>query len=489
MAKHCSEYELQMLDRPSEAPEGAERARIALHVEGCSLCREHLEDVREFNRNLAASLASPPSEKDVAFARKLLSGHRPFLAGRRARLPEKSDSLAESFAEVIEPYRQPLAKRVLRFVQFHPVRSFAGAAAGVLALVLATAVFRPGVDRNLMLAEGSEGFLVAKNAHGDELWRKYVGADFTAASYAAVFGSHPDRGIRVLDVDNDGKNEVLSIFGWTNESLPANNVVSCYNADGSERWKYELHRSMTLGGFHYSDLYRFYHLEAGDFAHTGHVEVVAAARHDPWAPNVLVRLDAATGKLLGEYWHPGQLREFDQKDFDHDGVAELAFGGQNNRLKHACVAILDPRSIDGGAPATDGYYPAGFRPGTEKFYILLPQSDLMTYTTDVTNEVERLRITDNGMIEAVVKEPARGVSGSLFYYFDSTMTCVSVRASDSYTGAHNLYVKEGKLSSRLDDAYFAALRSGVLYWDGDKFVTTVTRNRHYHETPGIAQVP
>ncbi len=482
MAQHCTEIELRTLDLSPETLGGDERERIARHLEQCSLCRELYYKVQEFYKSVRSALELPASEKDAALAHRLLSGDRHSLAGRNARLAEKNDSLAESFAEVIEPYRQSVSKRALRFVRHHPVRSFAAVPFAAALLAFALISLRPRFDKNPIIVDVIDGFLVTKNAHGDELWRKYLGTNFNVPNFSSSFRGHPDRAVRIQDVDGDGGNEILCIFGWTNGTLPENNLVVCYNGDGNERWRYELHRSVTLGGVQYNDLYRFYHIEAGDFAHSGKVEVWAAARHDPWHPNVLLRLDANDGKLLGEYWHPGQLTEFDHKDLDHDGVDELVYGGQNNRLKHASLVVFDPRAMDGGAPAPDQYYPPGFRSGTEKYYILFPLSDLMTYSSDVTNVVQNLRITDDGMMEVTIEEAARQSSGTLYYYFDSTMTCINVRASDSFTASHRLFEQEGKLSSRLDDPYFESLRKGVQYWDGERFLGSVTRNRHYSVT-------
>jgi hypothetical protein len=481
MTYHCSEIELQTLDLSPESLSEAERERMVRHLGKCSFCRELMEKMHGFNKSVGADAELPASEKDIALARRLLSGRRLVLPAGRERLAARTDSLAETFASVIEPYRSSLPKRFVRYVRHHPVRSFAAASIAAALMVLAVITLRPRVDRNPVMVDVLDGFLVTKNGHGEELWRKYLGPSFNFPNFAGIFLGHPDRAIRIEDVDRDGKNEVLCIFGWTSGTLPENNLILCYNGDGTERWRYELRRTMTLGGVLYSDLYRFYHLETGDFAHTGNVEVWAAARHDPWHPNVLVRLDARNGKLLGEYWHPGQLRSFDHKDLDHDGVEELVFGGQNNRLKHASVVVFDARMIGGGAPAPENYYPKGFPPGTEKYYLLFPSSDLMTFSTDVTNEVESLRITADGMIEVTIDEPARQTSGTLYYYFDSTMACISVRPSDSYTAAHRLFEQEGKLTSHLDDDYFEALRRGVLYWDGEKFVGSPVENRHYRE--------
>jgi len=346
---------------------------------------------------------------------------------------------------------------------------------------------RPRLDRNPVIAEPRDGFLVVSNKHGDELWKKYIGAGFSPDPGGNL--AHRDRLVKVQDVDGNGINEVLCIFGWTGSYFPFNNVLVCYNTDGTERWKYELHRSMTFGGLPYTDDYRFYHMEAGDFAHSGHIEVMAVARHDPWSPNVLLRVNADSGKVLGEFWQSGELREFDARDLDHDGVDELIFGGQNNRLQHACLAVFDPRAIAGSSPGPAGYYPPGIPAGTEKYYILFPASDLKQFASDVTNEVVGLRTTPDGMTEVIVNEPVQRSSGTLYYYFDSTMHCTSVRTSDSFTASHGQLEREGKLSTRLDDRYFEALRKAVEYWNGDTFVKEATVNRHYLEVSKPPPLP
>jgi len=35
----------------------------------------------------------------------------------------------------------------------------------------------------------------------------------------------------------------------------------------------------------------------------------------------------------------------------------------------------------------------------------------------------------------------------------------------------------GKITSVLDDAYYEALKPGVLYWDGEQWTSTPTMNR------------
>ncbi|TLY30689.1 MAG: hypothetical protein E6K56_06560 [Ignavibacteria bacterium] len=476
MSEHFSEHELEIYYLSPEELGESETEKILLHLGKCQLCNGHLREVKQYYQSLEESPESTPTERDTAFARKLLSRNRLFLPGRKAELKEKSDSLVESFAEVIEPYRSSLTERFIRYLRIHPVRSAGVFSFAALALAAAFMSIRPKLDKNPAIAQAKDGFLIVQNGHGDELWRKHIGDKFTMEGAPPYIGGHPERVINLKDLDSDGTNELFCIFGWTSMDFPFNNLLICYNADSTERWKYELHRTMQFGGVPYSDQYKFYHIEAGDFAHSGDIEIIAAATHDPWAPNVLLRLDGKGGKLISEFWHPGMLREFGHKDLNHDGVEELVYGGQNNRLQQACVVVFDPRSVEGSAPAPQGYYPNGFPQGTEKYYITFPGSDLKQFATDVTNEVTGLRIAGDGTLEVMVNEPVRIATGTLYYYFDSQLNCINVRASDSFTAAHQQLERDGKLATHLNDEYFEALRKGVTYWDGEKFVNHLTMN-------------
>ena len=486
MANHIAEQIFDTLFLTPDELGEEEKKNIDQHLDECKLCNEHYQVLKAFYLDLDKNLNSPPTERDRAFAEKLLAKKR--LALPLRAIEKRKDDALDVYAEVIEPYYRSLPQRVIRYIQIHPVRAAAGFSMAAALVAVALMTFKPTKDANPAYAQAKDGFLIVNNKHGDELWRKYIGANFTmiAEPYLA---NHPERAISLQDVDGDETNELFCIFGWTGMSYPFNNLLVCYNADGTEKWKYEIHRNVKLGGVPYSDQYRFYHIEAGDFAHSGNVEIVAAARHDPWHPNVLLQLDGKTGKLVSEFWHPGMLREFEHKDLDHDGVDELVYAGQNNRLQHACLVVFDPRKIEGSAPAPEKYYPQGISAGTEKYYIIFPASDLKQFASDITNEVRELRITNDGMIEVVVLEPTRPANGTLYYYFDSSLNCIRVRASDSFTAAHNQMEREGKLSSHLNDEYFEALRKGVLYWDSEKFVSEPTMNKHYMEAMRSQPLP
>lgn len=392
---------------------------------------------------------------------------------------------------VPQPVQRTLPQRFVESVRQYPVRWSLGFATVVAALVLVIPRLWTS-DRNPAYARPEKEFLVAYNKHGEELWRKYIFKNFVPESMPPWIAEHEDRGVLIRDVDRDGKNEVIGIFGWAyspymDPNNPYQNVVVCFEADGSERWRYELHRTVTIGGVRYSDDYGFYQIVHEGYA-DGNADVFTFASHRPWFPNVFVRLDARTGALKSEYWHNGMLPYYAQKDLDGDGIEELLLGGQNNRLMQASLAVFDPRRVEGHGPAPPGFAPEGVTAGTEKYYLLFPGSDLKKYWTDVTNEISGVKIMEDGLIQVVVTErvpyPMKMEgwapdAGTLYFYFDSSMRCVRVRASDAFSGLHRRYRDRGLVTSELNDAYFENLRRGIRYWDGEKFVKEPVMNKRY----------
>jgi hypothetical protein len=331
-------------------------------------------------------------------------------------------------------------------------------------------------DMNPAIARAKSEFLVVSNKQGDELWRKHIGTGYDLSEGPRWITSHQEEAVTTYDVDGDGSNEVLAIFGWMSHllNLPIQRGVLCYNADGTERWRYEVHRNVVIGGVPYSDDYRAHLMVVGTFTPEKKPQIVLAASHNPWFPNIILSLDAKAGTLLGEYWHPGVVPCFGRKDLDGDGVEELLFAGQNNRFGRACLLVLDPRNIHGGAPVPKGSVPENIKGGTEKYYVIFPPSDLEQKWVDITNQAIEMTIRADGLIEVVIMEVLQDYRPEMYYYLDSTMTCVRVRGSDHFTAAHKMYEKEGRITRPLNDAFYEDLRRSVLYWNGEKFVTTPT---------------
>ena len=339
-------------------------------------------------------------------------------------------------------------------------------------------------DTNPAYARAKEEFLVVYNNRGDELWKKHVGIGYDYDRYhgRSLYVSI-DNFIKTVDVNNDGINEVIAIYGWEPRSVSEKKkIVVCYNNDGSERWVYEFHRTMTFGDELFTDDYQLSKMMVISSSSGSSWEVVVIAAHFPYYPSAILTFDADKGVLVNEYWNSGILDKILSYDIDKDEQKDIIICGTNNAYNNASIIVFDPMQIAGHSPATSPYTPIGIPEGNEKYYILLPRSELNKSVNEKRNGILYSRIDAGGLlevgtIEAQEKEPYPG----LIYYFDSTLTCVRLLGNDYFVAAHKKLLEEGKTNVSLEKQY-EILKQGLRYWDWGKFVEKPTINRRYTET-------
>lgn len=456
------------------------RLQIESHLAKCDGCREVYTRISNFYTDVKEDLEA--------------SKNLPVL--KEEGLPERIErSLKRRYSDkdTFRTIDVALPVRVGRWVVRHPYASVGGliAFAGIALTLLLLSSKTEIKDPLPSYARAKEEFLVAYSKDGEELWRKHIGQGYDAVNLPGHVQQHPEQLLATIDVDGDGRNEIIGIFGWIPGRMggleqPLRNKVICYNADGSERWKYEFRRQITIGSVQYSDDYRFYLMTVADYDQDGSLEVIAAVGHTTWFPNVLVRLRAMDGSLLSEYRHNGWLPLFAHTDVDGDGIQELLFAGENSQFGRGCLAVVDPRRIEGQGPAPEGFITQEVGAGTEKYYILFPATDLEKFWTISPNKPVVLKIGTDGFIEVQVDEEVKEAGGgAIHYYFDSSLRCVKVRVSDGFASVYKRLENEGKVSRKLDEQYVEDLRKQVLYWDGERFVNTTTMNKRYQKLTKI----
>ena len=456
--EHFDERTLELYVLKSDLLE-VQRADIARHLSVCKGCSSLHKEIEEYYAE-AGRLQAAQAEKAAHALYAPDRAIRPAGISPAGFVVSRQASVPRSFVQSVRQY---------------PARWSAGFLA-IIAVAFLLPKLLPG-DDNPSYARTKDEFMVVYNKTGDELWRKRIGWGYDVKRGEGSISSHPERALTAFDVDGDGRQEVLAVFGWTNlrdPSAPPENTILCFNADGTERWRYAVHRKVVIGGEVYTDNYRIYQMLVGDFERKGAPQVIISASHDPWYPNVLIRLNATDGSYVSEYWHPGVVCHIVQRDLDGDGIDEIVMAGQNNRYGRACLLVLDPRRISGYAPAPEKYVPLGMSKGQELCYLIFPPSDLKDKWVDITNQVVKLEAREAGLIEAAVMEPVFDFNAEVYYYLDSTMTCVRVRGSDHFTAVHKRYESQGRITNVLNDAYYENLRRNVLYWDGRQFAKRPT---------------
>jgi hypothetical protein len=345
------------------------------------------------------------------------------------------------------------------------------------ALVFATVLIQPMFkNTNPDYARAKDEFLVVYNKSGEELWRKHIGQLYNRdAIYQQT--NTPANCLDAVDIDNDGQKEVLATFYWV-KGNPWEGKLVCFNSDGTVRWMFKPNRKMTFGGDKIEDVYEVRFFIATDLDQDGICDLIAVAHQGQYYPCVVMKLNPLNGIPTSEYWHTGLASSILHTDIDKDGISEIIIGATNNGLNRAAIAVLDPRNLSGHSPSDLSHTPDGVGPGAEKYYIIFPRTDLQILSPIKRNSIKSLETVEQYLEVTVVESTPLEPLGPIFL-IDGNMRCVKVNDEDRFVKFHQRMEAEGKLTQKLDLAYYENLRKGVQYWDGVKFVNYVTMNSLY----------
>jgi hypothetical protein len=263
------------------------------------------------------------------------------------------------------------------------------------------------------------------------------------------------------DIDADGDTEVLFALKRHNDQT-GEGLLVCYDRLGKERWRFRCDREIASRKKIFSPDYRiagfFYH----DFNGDGRQEIVVESFQAPDWPCQLALLDSS-GKVIGEFWNAGYLRDLTYYDINGDGREELIVCGVNNEYQGGCLMVFDPRRISGGSPQTGDYVIKGLAPGSMLYYVTVPYLDVSAAAGDRVDGLRTVDITENHWIRSMT-------SKGLIYEFDFNLKCLQVSPGNGYVMQHDGQRAAGKLTSVLGEAYNERIREAIRYWNGSAFV-------------------
>jgi hypothetical protein len=236
------------------------------------------------------------------------------------------------------------------------------------------------------------------------------------------------------DIDQDGQVEVLFNLVPAGGGATGGSLL-CFDQSGRRRWEYRYGgaAARTFGTRTFAPSYRGRLIRPLRLA--GRPMLLTVANHYLWYPSQVALLDAVTGRLVEEYWHPGSIYFGDLHDVDRDGKDELVFGAINNPgegMGHPAVGILKiPFSV---APRPTLGRDEAFPPvtgGGELAYALLPFPDVSkvmgVWPVFSNFAVEDGRIT----VETPMPEAA-----GIVYDLDFHLKVLDYRFSDNFRPLH-----------------------------------------------------
>ncbi|MBI5473551.1 MAG: hypothetical protein HY961_14525 [Ignavibacteriae bacterium] len=458
MMNHIDEHTLELYVLGS-AKVAERRQGIESHLVQCFGCRETVERMSAFYKEVNAELAEYPTAAESQ-SQALME------IQRRVPKPREPDLPAVPLRPVTR------LQRFQYFVRRHPVMSGGGTFAALAGLAMlfstTTTFFKEDNNPHLINYNVPEKRIEILNRKYEKLW------SFPSESVERIKGDYAlglRQEIAVYDLDGDGKNDVLSTRAIPEDQSRMDHPFRVFDASGNIKQKYSFAGEIHYLQRTYSDRWSatLFVIDSSNRTNPSLIVAWGGGR----SPGVITRLNRKL-EIVGEYWHFGMIAGMRLVDLNDDGKPELVFSGQNEALdsvrgEFPAFAILDPSKIVGRgmSSTTPGF--AMPESQAELSYVGLPVSSI-SVTLDVHETVKG--ITNVGArlfscwVEGAVYE---NLPVSFEYIFSRDLRVVEVKSANGTDAVHRLLVNEGKLSGKLDAAYRENLKNGVRYWDGKEW--------------------
>ncbi len=335
------------------------------------------------------------------------------------------------------------------------------------------------LDSNPTKLIDNKGELVVENKYGRTLFTKQIA--YKSLIPKATGETKYFR--RLIDVDNDGTNELLLIYEKLNNrnQNKTEGRLACFNNHGKLIWSYLFSAKVKTKRESFTSDYRFERI-LGITKRNGKKTIYAAARHSEFYPTAIVSLDAGTGKRVGDiFWHPGSITFGAIGDFNKDHIPEIILFGINNGMERSALMSINLDELNGRAPSKPAYSFIGYPIAKFNKYVLVPKSDYCAYFKNRFNVPGGLgfQYKVNKLFFILRENRNINISTALGYYVDKNLLNPELILGDDFQVRRDSLVVHGKLNPPLTNTkeYEAILLSQFEEWDAKtgKFVKMVKK--------------
>jgi len=301
---------------------------ITQHLVECKGCRELFEEITSFYSQVEQEVKLNPS----------LGTRRKHEIVPQQQLPSV---WTESLTSVVLEPKQSLPFRLWYFSRRRPIVS-ASVSFAVIALCwfLVNIFMNNNRDTNPSYHTFKEHVLNIHNREGEILWRIPL-----SDSHRAEELNDPSKKklITLFDINNDGNNEVITIFNALNDHESTRNSITVYNSNGTVLWRKYLGKEVVHSGRKYMNDFRTKKMLVHECNGKQRIFVLIVNAH---SPSAIVVLDLS-GNIVGEYWNYGHINDFAFADVDGDNHKELVVLSLLDAENVPAIQALEPENIVG----------------------------------------------------------------------------------------------------------------------------------------------
>lgn len=269
---------------------------------------------------------------------------------------------------------------------------------------------------------------------GRQVWARVFSAPFCSDEYSPSQMMTNPR-IWFGDLDGDSKTETLFVyFPVTRETTGT--MLICYGQSGRERWRFIPGRVVSDRQRSYSSAYTVANFRVVRLAGQRESRIVVTSHHVSYHPNQVAVL-SDVGKLLGEYWHSGQLEYLEMAPVGPGGKQQILLAGVDNGRRSAVLVVLDPDRVEGASrqEPDDPTQLLGFGPGKETLVLGFPRSEINQVLGDYPRV--SMLVVAPGRVTVHIQALDNFPQVKTIYTLSDKLELTYVQFSDRYVAMHN----------------------------------------------------
>jgi hypothetical protein len=348
-------------------------------------------------------------------------------------------------------------------------RNWVGAAVAILLTLFFSYLFILDFDNNPSSFSSDGTSLYVENAKGKVLWSKIVPIRTGTSSFKEIM-----RYARILDIDGDGKNEVI-LAGEYNKANgdPIDNFrVTCYSNVGDIIWKFSFADKVYSKREILNTDYSTYIIDT--LTYSGVKNLFLSSSNLSSFSSAVYRIDLRTGKRLpGTFWASGSVQDCVIKYFDN--IPYMIGAGYDNGYEDICSFAYKIDTLTKVRPTTDDYLIENFPLAKMKGYIRIPKTDFDIYSKVRTPTYSAGSLLfDNKMqkVEFSTLIPNHNKNFELGYEISSNFKAADIVVGSTFRVQRDTLVAHGILKRPFTDTeeYKDLIKSKILYWKDGKWV-------------------
>ncbi len=370
--------------------------------------------------------------------------------------------------DLVEIKKRNPVVRTGKFVK----KNWVSAIATILLAIIFAFLFVMDFDDNPATLSADSNTLYIKNKKGNVLWTKPMPFDTNKPMPI----NEILRVARIVDIDHDGKNEVL----LTNESDSEHGAtigltsLKCYNKSGEIIWTYSFTDKVfskrevlnTEYGLTIVDTLTYYFKPS----------LFLVASNGPSFGSAIHRIELTTGKRLpGTFWSSGHVISCLIKDIENDGRPDIIGAGYDNGYEDLVCFIYEIDTLTKVRPTTEGYLIRNFSVSPMKSFVRFPKTDFDIYSkvrTPVFHSPTYLYNSKNKKFMLSSNIPGRDQEVQIGYMINSNFLDIDIVIGSGFRVTRDTLVAHGVLKPPYTDTeeYKNIIKSKILYWKNGKWV-------------------